>query len=143
MKNLFVPYEIAKQLKEKGFNDGCLGRYEQKSENGNIQFRFNLNFEDTFCNHNDGDSELIICSSPLYQQATDWFESKHKILITSQKEPFGKWIALIINDYEKIHIGFGNKTVYSNHIDINNDYEGFIDKYDALNKAIEEALKLI
>lgn len=64
MKEQFVPYEIALKLKEKGFDEPCLGYfdplYEQLViwENGNTNSTSNWVY------------------APLWQQAIDWFEDK-------------------------------------------------------------------
>jgi len=58
MKHLFVPYELAIILKEKGFKESCFGVYYNK----------------------DGDVRKITYSeygdAPLYQQAFDWIFKK-------------------------------------------------------------------
>ena len=62
----FVPYEQALALKELGFDEPCLGYYE----NGVFIFWYD----------SIQDNELILnCSAPLYQQAFKWFREKHYI----------------------------------------------------------------
>lgn len=58
MRHLFVPYEIALQLKEKGFNEDCFGCYYK---------------DKTFAYHPDSD---VYVDAPLYQQVIDWFREK-------------------------------------------------------------------
>lgn len=70
MKDQFVTYEIAKKLKELGFNESCLGDYYER----------------------DGKFELVIYGefrpdtvewmpSPLWQQAIDWLRTEHGIYV--------------------------------------------------------------
>lgn len=67
MKNQFVTYEIAKRLKELGFNEPCFGYFTHSGKyisKENIQNDF---FEDSQC------------AAPLWQQAIDWLRNKHTI----------------------------------------------------------------
>lgn len=56
MKHLFVPYEIALKLKEKGFDDPCFGFFTQ----GMLHFKL-------------PESNTVLTNTPLYQQVIDWF----------------------------------------------------------------------
>jgi hypothetical protein len=122
MKHLFIPYRLALIAKEKGFNDSCFGGYylfENKPD---------------LCIYQDenefSDSKEIILQAPLYQQIVDWFREKHKIFImldcTNTKYPNGNWECEIHSNNDKKYGHFG-----------------FENYYEALNKSIEEALKLI
>lgn len=122
MKHLFVPYELALKLKEKGFDEKCFGFYRDE---GNLQF-WNITYN---CRSNsdcvkiyDSDDGFG-CTSPLYQQVIDWFREKHNIFIWVEKgDSFFHAFIKIKNKKERIP-----SSTY----------------YEALNKAIEEALKLI
>ncbi len=114
MENLFVPYEIAKQLKEKGFDAETLAHYINNTEL--LIIRNNYMHE----NH---------IKAPLYQQVVDWFREKHNTSIvqipTVKMFCFGCFVPT------NPHRPIGNKKfVEANY-------------YEALNKAIEEAIKLI
>ncbi len=135
MKKLFAPYEIAKQLKEKGFDEPCIAHHVLEQPNNNYVFQMGMYF------YREVKPNYIL--APLYQQVCDWFETEHKILISIEREPFGKWIAHVVNNYEKTHQAMGNLTYYSNRIILNNDLEGFNNKYEALNTAIEKSLTLL
>jgi hypothetical protein len=67
MKELFIPYEQALQIKELGFDEPCFGYYP------NNEFKF---FADVrSCNTN---SEFgFYPTAPTYQQAFRWFREKH------------------------------------------------------------------
>lgn len=105
MKYLFVPYEIALQLKIKGFDEPCLAYYTQEAINTNKdgnktnfvllseKLRGELSGQGTCKNSlfqwlkdNDRTSgELYILSNsitaPLYQQVIDWLWNNYRILI--------------------------------------------------------------
>ena len=65
MKEQFIPYELAVKLKEIGFEENTLAEYD-------------LNKELFFYNEMDGNTKTS-CKAPLWQQAFDWFEEKHKL----------------------------------------------------------------
>ena len=86
MKEQFVPYEIAKDLKAKGYDQPCFGVYGYNMsgyESASARERlvqiqeisltegYTLEFEDL---RNSKIGEDI--SAPLLQEAIDWFESK-------------------------------------------------------------------
>jgi len=77
MKNLFVTYEIAKQLKEKGFNEPCLAVYDITQ--GNEQTA-KLHKHPADCINGDSIHPAAI-TAPLYQQVIDWLFEKHRICI--------------------------------------------------------------
>lgn len=63
MKDLFLPYDLAKKLKKAGFNEPCLGCYYK---------------DKSFHYHPDSDAQV---DAPIYQQVTDWFEKKHHLIV--------------------------------------------------------------
>jgi hypothetical protein len=73
MKNEFIPYEQALELKELGFDEPCIAFYEPGNKQVQVvgvEQRYNnpelLRMED-FC-------------APLYQQAFRWFREKHGLV---------------------------------------------------------------
>lgn len=131
LKHLFVPYELALKLKEKGFNEPCLSYY----------------FDDTLKHP----SELTTTESqdkcqyittkgilaPLYQQVIDWFLDKHKIYITEKANELLTHFSCKVWKSEKTgHTAYqqGKWT---------ETYPYGLSRYEALDIAIEEALKLI
>lgn len=82
MGKLFVPYELAVKLKEKGFDEYCFAYYDKNKtllsggsvahsqrltslKNSNIQY---------------GGKEFVDCpTAPTHDQVIDWFIEKHKI----------------------------------------------------------------
>lgn len=128
MKNLFVPYELALKLKEKGFDEPCLGYYGIWS----TELRFPV-YAGELENWNTIEN---LCSAPLYQQVQDWFREKHNLNITPQnciQYPLDK---------ELRKTGYGGN-IYNHKTDTNlKSYFGET-YYESLTKAIEEAIKLI
>jgi len=142
MKHLFVSYDLSLQLKEKGFDEPCFGRWEYFD----IVNRLGVKLEQTNTSSQDAFSWQI-CSAPLYQQVTDWFEINHNLEIIPMHRDVDAtiqgWTFMLIDFKNKINytfqkefdwlnggIGKGNGMVYST-------------KYEAFNSAINEALKLI
>lgn len=111
MEKQFVTYEIAMKLKEKGFNEHCLGYYSNDKE-----LRSLSNPTSDFSTITSSEDCL---ASPLYQQVIDWFYDNHEILIVQIPS-----YSMKVWEVSKK----GNKDVIS----------GL-----SINKAIEEALKLI
>lgn len=119
MRELFVSYNIASILKDKGFNEQCLATYNTSKEL--ILHNYILN------NVEIKESLLRVFIAPLYQQVIDWLAKEHKIHTDILYER-------VTNSY----YGHIFKVSNNNRVDfIGKDY------YEALNKAIEEAYKLI
>lgn len=146
MKDLFVPYDIAKQLKEKGFDEPCWAWYnipdndirycysEQRSPITNSQEDWNAKRENR---------EVEIIGLQIYQQVVDWLREKHNILITIELLRFAY-------DSEKDNIHYPDNIFKYKIIKLDTWFSSYIenthqdkDYYEALNKAIKEALKLI
>jgi len=72
MNKEFIPYEEALALKELGFDEPCLGCYDEKAVFGltvmSIKQYYTNSKEDTWN-----------CSAPTYQQAFRWFREKYNI----------------------------------------------------------------
>lgn len=87
MRHLFVPYEIALKLKEKGFDEPCLAEYIDDEV-----FTLHRQFinehptkDESFITHTNTKpnwiKEHFKCSAPLYQQVIDWLREKHNEVI--------------------------------------------------------------
>ena len=98
MKKLFVNYEIAILLKEKGFNENCLGTYltnKSVKEGKFYPAEPNCDITDEF--DSDGYLNFVViknsdledvpqyAAAPLYQQVIDWFRKVHKIEVNPCK----------------------------------------------------------
>jgi len=85
MKKEFIPYNLALELKELGFDEPCLAKYSIDIVGETIpHFRYNNRIrqaesidEGIWFNHN-LDKEHI-WSAPTYQQAFRWFREKYGI----------------------------------------------------------------
>lgn len=121
MKNLFINYQIAKELKQIGFDDPCLvGLNGSNKMNHKLASRIGSNCEISWDKNDDG------IPLPLYQQATDWFREKHNLNIVITKNKF--WVCEIYNiNTSKLISGYSTNETY----------------YQALNQAIQESIKLI
>lgn len=117
IKDLFVSYEIAKQLKDKGFDEECIGYYDKVHNDIVNQCALITN-----------DNSLNILTAPLYQQVVDWFREKYNVIITVQPRD-KKFIG--VREYFISDVWRFNST------------DKFSNYYEALTKAIEEAIKLI
>ena len=82
MEKQFIPYELALELKKLGFNEECFGCYAERKELiiriGDYRSFSNNNLEgNIIANFNDYKNNTI--SSPLWQQAFDWFRDKYNL----------------------------------------------------------------
>lgn len=106
MKKEFVPYEQALALKELGFNEPCLASWTYKTrERIPTLYGCGALLFDT-----DGlitnQTEDIICSAPLYQQAFRWLWNKTgKYIIPIQKDD-KEWFAIgiVYKTYEEAEL---------------------------------------
>ena len=73
MEKHFVTYKQALALKELGFDEPCMGKYDTKQ--GNEWF---LNIYSGHLNTQFGDKSKA-CIAPLKSQVFDWFRSKHNL----------------------------------------------------------------
>ena len=67
----FVPYELALELKQLGFDEPCFAFYDES-----LYFPNNENQYGTFCNQK---LDASSCSAPTYSQAFRWFREKYDI----------------------------------------------------------------
>lgn len=74
MKHLFVPYEIAFELKNKGYNEPCFGWIHESDTEVHVLYK-----------HSSSPGYVVI---PIYQQVIDWFRNQ-KIKIV--ENPQGGW----------------------------------------------------
>lgn len=132
MKHLFVPYEIALQLKEKGFNESCFGYYYPNVPNELYHAKFDVTTGPILLKKED-----FVYYAPLYQQVIDWFIKEHKITIDTSADECndgdsgdGPMFEYFIKDWKNLKM-YSSKSIQ------------YLSRKEAYNKAIEEALKLI
>jgi hypothetical protein len=148
-----IPYEIAKNLKEKGFNEpvsryymsnGLLAVNSEDSGGNEREYHFtaddfneNWNIEGWVISKDggmcfgcklDNVKYFIPYSAPQQYQVVDWLREKHKLLINILPTTFGKYCIVIYR--------YPNNEVYQS-------IEVFETYYEALNNAIKQALDLI
>ena len=142
MKHLFVPYELALKLKEKGFDEPCFGAYFNSVITPD-EFELNLDLgmqHDYFLNIN-----LLnnACAAPLYQQLIDWFREKHnthiEIRVTKTWDA-DHWLCYVLKIIPRVLGYSGIKYEYDSVYDPNINKMTY---YQCLNKAIEEAINFI
>lgn len=118
----FVSYEIAKQLKELGFDERGFMYYSLEQEGKPYIGEFNHIPESYF----------PVINAPLHQQVLQWLREKHNIHVyVSPNFTFENKSELIGYGWD---IDCGNYT---------NSQGGFNTYQEALNQAITESLKLI
>lgn len=145
MEELFVSYELAKKLEEKGFDESCLARYhriqpiELRLSVGRSDFKSEprkSKFNSIFIERLDGGKQYPFYSAPLYQQVIDWFDSKHNFNIWVDCSSKRQWI-WTINFIDK------GDYIQSDDADNTDNRNWWETKKEALDKAIEKALTLI
>lgn len=128
MNKLFIPYELAVIAKEKGFNEPCFAFYDNM---GDVCLEIKQPYEKIIGIRNGHLTNEV--SAPIYSQIIDWFREKHKIHIrVLMIDDWDSWIFRIDTD--------GGMTPIIELIWNGKEYESY---YEALNKAILEAFKLI
>ncbi len=134
MKHLFVPYELALVVKEREFDEPCLAMY---TEEGKRLTYTSVPLNNTNSFWKSSPSEVI--PAPTFQQVQDWLREKHNIEIYcpnyyKNSKGYKPQYECRINDNQ---LGTGLIAGSSEGVLLFSNY------YEALTKAIEEALKLI
>lgn len=151
MNHLFVPYELALKLKEKGFNEQCLAAYVYvTNSNNNIGLRGcgAIWFTVDGIYQNSLYEDEIICTAPLYQQVIDWLDSKN-IHISIHPEFYKDGINWNWQVFEYDPNGkkdpISSRYSYTTNRStmLYGDNGEYPKRMDAVKAAIEEALKLI
>lgn len=76
----YVSFEVAKLLKEKGFDSGCLSYYKYFESPITLYKGMAKEWSDSFHNHNE-DSGYDKCSRPTLQMAFEWVLKKYDLYI--------------------------------------------------------------
>lgn len=93
MEKEFVPYQLALELKELGFNEPCFGCYEEIEQRDykvvlEVTKFICLNTLNGISNYNQ-DGRV---SCPTFSQAFRWFREKHNLMGSICEEVDGKFI---------------------------------------------------
>ena len=155
MKHLFVPYEIAKQLKDKGFNEPCIGSYESREDK--VTLHLDELYNSSYTRFLD-ERHYRLCV-PFYQQVIDWFREKYEIAIIVEPT-FSKDKNLTEYSFQLVGLNIRGRSSSENYLHVvplnhdscklfpTNTRRTILEScrgnyYEVLDKAIEEALKLI
>lgn len=127
MNNLFIPYELAVTAKEKGFSELCITCYDF-----NTHELINPIHDKFIPSCRNGEVGIIglNITAPLYQQIVDWFREKHKIKFNFNTEVSDDQMIEFTHLTEDEWIGYTITIQKKSY-------------YEAFDKAIEEAFKLI
>lgn len=121
----YVSLEVAKLLKEKGYDEECYSAYDKQGRIGKYITPINWNREYSWA-----------LSRPTLYEAKKWIWQSHNLLTTAFiKEPFGQ-------PYEFIYCIQDAKNTIDDYGTIVSD-KSFDTYEEALNSGILEALKLI
>jgi hypothetical protein len=126
MKHLFVPYDIALTVRDKGFDEPCLAWYDTDKEP--------VPYTQTHKEFDTIKSEDGFDTAPLYQQVIDWFRDEHKIHIEMMS---------IIHPFGYHGYTFQCYSIPDNHRIGEENAESWGDYYEALTEAIRHALTLL
>lgn len=161
MKEQFVPYEIAKQLKQKGFNEYCLGLYQKNkkliyakpnnvwnnfwtddeltgkiTKPGNLTSTWKQEEIDEERKKGNTFESCVGYAAPLWQQVEDWlFDKGFRVMDT-----------YYLNKKDWGYMVFPNSLSGKEFMLYMKDHDNkthFKTKYEALQAAIEHALTLI
>ena len=107
MKDLFVSYEQAVQLKELGFDEPCFGRYIYDGRGKEwflVQTQQTKSASVIFEGAKSVDG--ISVAAPLYQQAFRWFRDEHNLKFHIRQDNWNNWCSVWIlisnNEHERV-----------------------------------------
>ena len=138
MENQFVPYRLSRKLKEKGFDEPCLTNYSIDEDLQPINKDFFIQ-NSMFARKK---FSKKVCTAPLWQQAVDWFSTKHNLDI----ETCINWRWKDENQEKSIKIySFTISQVIGTTLSFDGGKElnQYKTRIEAIEKAIEYALTLI
>jgi hypothetical protein len=118
MNKLFVPYDIAYSAYLKGFEDDCLGYYQNKELIINNLSKYSL------------DKHELGILAPIYQQLIDWFLSKKIYIRLYMIDCWCNWCYVVY--VEDCMSPFAKTST-----------DEFTDHTECMNKALEAAFELI
>ena len=87
----FIPYDLALELKELGFDEECLDYYipNSKAISEILDSDFKIGRYNSDTNNIYGERGLV--SRPLWQQAFDWFRDKYNLVSEIFHNPEYEW----------------------------------------------------
>jgi hypothetical protein len=124
----FVSYNLAFKLKELGFNEECLAKYDCQKDLVVKGCYENSSIHHLIIEKDLHDSQVL---APLYQQVTEWLRNEHNLHIELFNSSYGNWCVRKIVEVK----GGGEIKIDSNYYLTN--------YYDALTEGIIECLEQI
>ena len=106
MTKEFIPYEIALELKELGFDEPCFGYYTEDK----VWRPASYSYERTEYPWN---SVWLYTTAPLYQQAFRWFIDKHELEAVTEQSNDYTWYNFTIYKKSNFYTSEGWKTLVS------------------------------
>jgi len=102
VKERYVNFEVAKLLKDKGFDEPCLGFYSLIKKE--LKFSAFPVSNSQWLDSTMFDSSIIVISAPTQAMACDWLREKHKIHIVLLFMPRKGYVASIcdISDLDNL-----------------------------------------
>jgi hypothetical protein len=94
MEKEFVPYELALELKQLGFDEKCFSFYDKYEDLYESEGYYS--YKDNVC------SDEVV--APLYQQAFRWFREKYKVrffIESGMSSNWGEFFKVIFPDGEQ------------------------------------------
>lgn len=124
----YVSLEVAKMLKEKGYNEYCNYYHYVKNKEERFVYCRDARNEDFY------EWTAKIYTAPTLLEAMDWLEERGTIIIVGWDSRTQKWF-FIINRKGDLHVCF-----YSTIDDNGDDYT---DRYECMNAAIKRGVELL
>lgn len=130
MNHLFVPYELAAKLKEKGFDEECFKAY--RNSDGE-EYLMSLGI---WRNGSPHDNHPEFAAAPLYQQVVEWLRVVHGINILpieNYRYPdsiMERWKYQIVNKQEKDRDIFNKKFYIESDFEFNSPQETYSAAFD-------------
>lgn len=150
MEKLFVPFEIAKKMKELGFDEPCFGCWTTRKFYPNDPeppyFQCWIDDEKSLTDDSNGllgFSDGTFIKAGLYDQVIGWLLTKHAIRIEPILLADLRWSAWIIPNVHDTKIISGGFRAFANNILITDSRDAFHNKPDCLNEAITLSINLI
>ena len=126
LKEDYVSFEVAKLLKEKGFDWGCFGKYSVRSKEFHLDCR-------RMCNN----GGLFECAAPTHQMARRWLREEKGFHIVSSisydtsMDVDGNEVDRRIFWFFEIFSSYSGNVIYTEEMT----------EYDSYEEAVEAALK--
>ena len=93
----YCSFEVAKLLKEKGFDEECISYYVDDEPN-DIKYSFLAETNSTW--------EYRCCSAPTHQMAVKWLREKDIRICPDYSDVDGKWFTMIGTKKKRTYSGY-------------------------------------